>query len=98
MHYAKEIGDAVMLNRLHGVSNGDLVAVNARYHRKNCYTKYFKQNVVAKDRPAETHMILERVIDEYKSVIIGDSHVVLLSTIRNRYTGLADRCENVILF
>ncbi len=73
MCYAKEIGDAVMLNRLHGGSNGDLVAVNARYHRKNCYAKYFKQNVVAKDRPAETHMILERVIDEYKSVIIGDS-------------------------
>ncbi len=59
---------------------------------------YFKQNFVAKDLPA--HMILERVIDEYKSVIviIGDSQVILLSTIRNRYTMLADRCENVILF
>jgi len=35
--------DTEMLLRLHGVPNGDLVAIEARYHRwKSCYLKYIK--------------------------------------------------------
>ena len=35
--------DTEMLTRLHGVPNGDLVAIETRYHRsKSCYLKYIK--------------------------------------------------------
>jgi hypothetical protein len=38
---AERCKDQEMLARLHGVPNGDLVAVEARYHRtKGCYVKY----------------------------------------------------------
>ena len=36
LNTAEQLNDGDMLTRLRGVTNGDLVAIEARYHRKGC--------------------------------------------------------------
>lgn len=58
---AEEKQDHKMITRLVGLANGDLVAVEARYHRtKNCYSKYIKIKDSAKENHAE--LIEDRIL------------------------------------
>ena len=43
---AEERMDQEMLVKLNGVPNGDLVAIEARYH-KNCYSRYINRSSIA---------------------------------------------------
>ena len=55
---AYERGDTTMITRLHGVVNGDLVAVEARYHRKkNCVSTYINPRNVSSQTKVGCHDI-----------------------------------------
>lgn len=91
LYAAEQRNDNVMLARLHGVPNGDLVAVEARYHRKkNCYSHYidtkstFTQTSTMGNVGIFTQQLHE-LINEFKPAIIENRQVFLLNTMRDRF-------------
>jgi len=92
---AKQRDDNEMLPRLLGVPHGDLVAIEAKYHRtKGCYSSYINaRNIEATQtlmiQKQEHGAIIQALVDEYHSNIVDRSEVVLLSTMRARYCELA---------
>jgi len=86
--------DTEMLTRLHGVPNGDLVAVKARYHRsKNCYLKYIKLQKLDVNQPEGSEnqavkVTVGKLISEFHSPIIDDNQVFLLTKIKKRFLEL----------
>jgi hypothetical protein len=86
-----------MIRRLNGVPNGDLVAMDARYHRKkNCLSTYINpRNISAQrksiqDSTKSKHDIaLLKLIEELKPKI-EMKHVFLLNSLRNRYRELLE--------
>ena len=91
---ARKIDDQQMLARLSGVPNGDLVSVEARYHRKKgCCARYLKQTDVPKITQQDKNLI-QKVIDiisaEFNPQIINEKKVFLLTTLKHRFNEIAD--------
>ena len=84
-----------MLNRLQGVPNGDLVAVEARYHRKTaCFVKYTdcrKFPAPGKDtKSSKAYVIAARQLkDEFQNAIMVEKSVFQLSALKTRLCELA---------
>ena len=83
--------DINMITRLRGVVNRDLVAVEARYHRKkNCVSSYINtRNIAAKQKSSTNIDIIHdraivKLIDEFRPKI-ECNEVFLLSTLRTSY-------------
>ena len=91
LNAAEKRQDKEMMARLHGVANGDLVAIEARYHRKkNCYTHYIdpKQIATQASRTENVSVFNQKVhelIKEFKPAIIENREVFLLSTLRDNF-------------
>ena len=91
LNAAEKHQDKEMMARLHGVANGDLVAIEARYHRKkNCYTHYIdpKQIATQASRTENVSVFNQKVhelIKEFKPAIIENREVFLLSTLRDDF-------------
>ena len=77
------------------IANGDLVAVEARYHRsKGCLIAYLNpRNISAMSHEAKieqnTHRIMQLLIEEFEKPIIEEKSVFLLSTLKIRFLELA---------
>lgn len=88
---AKIKQDDDMLTRLQGVPNGDLVAVEARYHRqKSCYIKYVSpQNVSLKQKRNQQftahNTAVRKLISELIPPVLEHNQVFFLSTLRQRF-------------
>lgn len=82
--------DQALLTRLQGVVNGDLVAVEARYHKK-CSTYYNPRNITASAKVTSRETLFNKciqlLIDEFKQSIEA-KQVFLLTTITNRFKEL----------
>lgn len=99
--------DQVMLVRLSEVSNGDLVAIEARYHRKkNCYSSYIRpRSVFASQKQNELikneDNALKQLVSELQQQIVEEKQVFLMSTIKERYQKLisslnqTQKCNNL---
>ena len=80
--------DTEMLTRLHGVPNGDLVAIEARYHRsKSCYLKYIKLQKLDVKQPEGSEkqavkVTVGKLISEFQTPIIDDNQVCLLTSLK----------------
>lgn len=69
--------DVAMIRRLNDVPNGDLVAIEERYHRKrNCLSTYINPRNVAVQKKSAKHSIqsihdtaLSRLTEEFKPKI-----------------------------
>lgn len=91
---AEKRRDQVMLNRLHGVANGDLVAVEARYHRqKSCYSHYISEKHItirqqlSDDSPYKC--IIRKLLNEFQPAILEEKKVFTLKTLLSRFRVLA---------
>lgn len=87
---AKARQDDNMLARLAGVPNGDLVAVEARYHRsRSCYINYVGKRVITatqKRQQDEAYSSsVKTLIGEFSSPILEHNQVFFLSTLRKRF-------------
>ena len=85
---AEKRDDQVMLNRLRGVPNGDLVAVEARYHRqKNCYTHYISdrhinvKHQISDERPHK--IIIKKLLSEFHQAILQEKQGPVLLTLND---------------
>lgn len=91
LHAAQTKQDKEMLTRLLGAANGDLVAVEARYHRgKNCFAKYVKSvpSNCQKNVESEAYnAAFKQLVEEFSTPIINNQ-VFLLTTLRDRYQEL----------
>ena len=95
LNAARRKGDNIMLARLLGIPNEDLVACEARYHRKKtCFLKYIGEK---QDKAVDNlcgnmiHKVArEKLIDEYHDRIIIGKEVVMLSSLRERYFELLE--------
>ena len=80
-----------MLTRLCGVSNGHLVAVEARYHRKGFLSNYVnRRNIAAKLntlKSQEYQATVARLIAEFRDSIT-DTNAYLLTTLKARFQEL----------
>ena len=87
-------GDDVVMTRLLGIGNNDMVAVKARYHRKKgCLSSYISTRSLSalKRQPAkesEHSEVLCASISEYKQKIVQERQVFLFSSIRERFNEL----------
>ena len=92
---AEKRGDQAMLTRLYGVANGDLVAVEARYHRKpSCYTHYISEkHIIAQVKLNETENLRKEIeksfVEEFKFAIVEEKQVFSLTVLRSRLQELA---------
>lgn len=94
---AQERNDIQMITRLRGVINGDLVAAEARYHRKrNCVSSYLNiRNIAASRRLSTTKednihsRAIQQLIIEFRPKI-ETKQVFLLSTLRTYYRQLIE--------
>ena len=83
-----------MLKRLGGVANGDLVATDARYHRKkNCLAHYIDSRKISKARGNEKNTsayekAIAELINEFSGPIVDKKDVFLLSTLKSRFQEL----------
>lgn len=88
---AKAKQDDDMITRLQGVPNGDLVAIEARYHRqKSCYINYVSGRSITasknrKQQFAAHSTSVRRLISEFTSPIIEHRQIFFLSTLRKRF-------------
>ena len=88
---AEERNDKQMLSRLLGVSNEDLAAVSARYHRKNkCLLLYMsKRNIAAHTNTHEKSDVFSEALCEltkrYYTRIVDDKEVFLMKTLNQAY-------------
>ena len=93
---AKTREDDVMLDRLYSVVNGDLVAINARYHRqKACYASYINPtNIVAarSERKSFHSKAMARLKDKYYGEITKGS-VFTLSELTTQYRSILKDLE-----
>ena len=83
---AIEINDSEMLARLSEVPNGDLVAIEARYHRKACYVNYLVRN----DKPVQgpSSAIIGCAIKKLSCEILPSierKQIFLLSDLRKKF-------------
>ena len=87
--------DEEMLLRLRGVPHGDLVAIEARYHRKKgCYTRYVSyRNISASVNQSKIDnaylKAIRNLVEEYRPAIIENKEVYLLTTLKERFLQLA---------
>ena len=92
---AEQKTDLRMIARLHGIGNGDLVAVEARYHqRKNCLTHYISWRNISASRKEEKrenahNRLITKIKEEYCKPIIDSKEVFLLTSIKSRFMELA---------
>jgi hypothetical protein len=96
------INDVAIIDRLTSVPNGDLAAIEARYHRqKGCLTKYYAQNTYAfaactqnknnsNDQTISYSKIAMKVKHEFQNLIMVDKKVYNLSTLKNRFNEIAE--------
>lgn len=93
---AIERDDQDMVLRLHGVLNGDLVAMNARYHqKKKCLWNYLAKKE-ATPKNSDIMMSIELLIQELHTLIIKEKNVFLLTSLRNRLLEIANE-EDILL-
>lgn len=90
---AKERKDTTVINRLLGVANADLVAVEARYHTsKGCQTLYINERNIKADLKKRKENIyrevLKKTMEEYLPLMNNEEQVFLLSSIRKRFCAL----------
>ena len=90
---AEQRKDTEMLTRLHGVPNGDLVAIEARYHRlKSCYLKYIKVQKLDVKQPEDSKHAVKvavgKLISELQTPIIDGNQVFLLTSLKKRFIEL----------
>lgn len=81
--------DNIMITRLLGVPNGDLVAGEARYHRtRNCYGKYVNPHYVNKtsdeDKLIDTYRVAVQQLISELTIPIQEKEVFLLQSLRSR--------------
>ena len=90
---AESLDDREMITRLRSVPHGDLVAVEARYHRgKNCFKNYLeKVQQKAKDQTLMQSAVI-LLIAEFCDAIIKRKEVFLLTTLKERFKQLASDC------
>jgi len=88
--------DTELLDRLRSVPNGDLVALEARYHRKKgCLTKYYVSNFNTKqtnDPIPEKFIYRSAAVQlkaEYEEPIMTQKKVYQLSELRKRFIEIA---------
>ena len=92
---AQQRQDMEMLLRLQGVPNGDLVAVEARYHRKKaCVAKYTdtrKHSPLTKDTKTSNAYIdaAGQVKEEFQAAVMSEKCVFQLTTLKTKFCGLA---------
>ena len=87
---ARERQDHEMIARLQSVPDGDLVGVQARYHRKsNCYTKYLYSKSGSSGENVDHTPLVKCLIAEYKEQIIDNSEVFLFQTLKDRFEEIA---------
>lgn len=84
--------DVQITTRLLGIGHSDLVAVEARYHRKKgCLATYINPNSIAAIKRQQDgceslyNNAICTLIEEYKSLIIEQRQVFLLSSIKERF-------------
>ena len=90
LRIARQCDDQEMVTRLTGIPNGDLVAVEARYHRKKaCYLKYKKKlcalpsTDISSDNAKLICETVTKLMSEYYSQIIDDKQ--LTESYRSQY-------------
>ena len=92
---AKQKQDTEIITRLQGVPNGDLVAVEARYHRaKNCIPKYTDPRRVAvtvkQAKLSDSYLAAAYLLkDEFQNSLINEKQVVHLNSLKKRFSELA---------
>ncbi|WAQ95822.1 hypothetical protein MAR_028512 [Mya arenaria] len=99
---ALQINDKTIIDRLSAVANGDLVAVEARYHRrKGCLATYYsyartggrtppKTVFIESDKYSEIYIkAAERLKEECEHSIVVQNKVFYLSTLRERFIQVA---------
>ena len=94
---AQENEDHKLVSRLLGLTNGDLVVVKARYHRKkNCLGHYIsgRQRFLQKDTGAggedtSSDEIIDQLIKEFEGSIEGRKEIHKLTTLCDRFMTLA---------
>lgn len=99
---ALDINDTTIIDRLSSVPNGDLVSVEARYHRrKGCLATYLSYartdgRTPPKNVPSETDkynkiykLAAERLKEEYTHSIVVQNKVYYLSTLKERFNQVA---------
>ena len=92
---AKQKQDIEMINRLQGVPNGDLVAAEARYHRKKgCVPKYTDHRKIAgtvkQTQLRDSYLAAgHHLKDELYTSLISDRQVVSLTSLKIRFCELA---------
>ena len=92
---AEKRNDTEMKTRLCGVPNRDLVACEARYHRKkNCLAHYIDPVRIARmTTPSKDQSLhkktLEQVISEFSEPIVKEKQVFPLETLKSRFLELA---------
>lgn len=98
---AKIRNDQNLLIRLSGVPNGDLVAVEARYHRtKTCMLRMYLKDVSSKGRSQEDSAkqafkrALNKLGEEHLDRIVNNNEVFLLSKLTEQYRHNL-KCEDV---
>jgi hypothetical protein len=83
--------DEDMMTRLQSVPNSDLVAIEARYHRKkSCYIKYIsKSGVVANQKRTQQldahNASVRKLISELTSPILEHRNIFFLITMKKRF-------------
>ena len=99
METAEQKEDHQMMARFCGVANGDLVAVEARYHRKKgCFSHYIKDKHVAAqqkeiDRTNANKKAIFELIEEYRPPIVQEKQVFPLTTLKTQFQEIAATAE-----
>ena len=90
-------GDQEMLARLSGAPGGDLVAVEARYHRhKACYVNYTSAKGIISTAIPETdnnniyQTKTQYLVDEFTKPIMDELQVFLFTTLKTRFEEIAE--------
>jgi hypothetical protein len=92
---AEAIGDSVLIKRLTSVPNGDLVALEARYHRKKgCLTKFYgnKTNKTVNEETPDKFKYMAAALklkEEFEYSLMTQMKVHKLSELRNRFNTIA---------
>lgn len=96
---AEDRCDVDTITRLRGVPNGDLVAIEARYHQgKNCLSHYISQrNVSSTKKDAQRKSVycqaISKTKDEFYHQIMEDRDVFLLTSMRARFAEIVQEIE-----
>ena len=97
MKAAEQRKDHEMLTRLYGVALGDLVAVEARYHRhKGCYSHYISEKHISAQQRAATRTnaykkTICKLIEEFRSAGVQEKQVFTLTMLKAQFEKIAKR-------